>query len=86
MDGSQHYEEVNMYKDPERTAFLEGYGLGILRIPNNEVSGNFRGVCEYIDDACKQSPSQLSGFAQGSLSSVDTYCKNPTYDRNHRSD
>ncbi|MCI6123938.1 MAG: endonuclease domain-containing protein [Christensenellaceae bacterium] len=27
MDGSQHYEEVNMYKDPERTAFLEGYGL-----------------------------------------------------------
>ena len=27
LDGSQHYEEVNMYKDPERTAFLEDYGL-----------------------------------------------------------
>ena len=44
LDGSQHYEDENMDKDEERTTFLEGYGLQVLRIPNNEVSRNFRGV------------------------------------------
>ena len=60
LDGSQHYEEWNVEKDAERTAFLEGYGLTIIRIPNNEVSRNFYGVCEYIDTAAKQSLSQKS--------------------------
>ena len=59
LDGSQHYEGNGATKDAERTAFLEGYGLRVLRIPNNEVNQNFRGVCEYIDDAVKQSLSQL---------------------------
>ena len=59
LDGSQHYEKDNVEKDAERTAFLEGYGLRVIRIPNNEVSRNFRGVCEYIDAAVKQSLSQL---------------------------
>ena len=36
LDGSQHYEPSNQAKDSERTAFLEGYGLTVLRIPNNE--------------------------------------------------
>ena len=60
LDGSQHYEDDNFEKDAERTAFLEGYGLTIIRIPNNEVSRNFRGVCEYIDIAVRQSLSQKS--------------------------
>jgi len=60
LDGSQHYDEENLEKDAERTAFLEGYGLTVIRIPNNEVSRNFRGVCEYIDTAVKQSLSQKS--------------------------
>ena len=60
LDGSQHYEDVNTEKDAERTAFLEGYGLTIIRIPNNEVSRNFRSVCEYIDAAVRQSLSQKS--------------------------
>ncbi len=59
LDGSQHYEEIGVQKDTERTTFLEGYGLKIIRIPNNEVSRNFRGVCEDIDAAVKQSLSQL---------------------------
>ena len=54
LDGSQHYEEKERIKDEERTRFLQGYGLKIIRIPNNEVSGNFQGVCEYIDWAVKQ--------------------------------
>ena len=60
LDGSQHYEEINAERDAERTAFLESYGLTVIRIPNNEVMRNFRGVCEYIDTALKQSLSQKS--------------------------
>ena len=60
LDGSQHYEDDNLEKDAERTAFLEGYGLTIIRIPNNEVSRNFCGICEHIDTAVRQSLSQKS--------------------------
>jgi len=60
LDGSQHYEDINAEKDAERTAFLEGYGLTVIRIPNNEVIRNFCGVCEYIDTTVKQSLSQKS--------------------------
>ena len=59
LDGSQHYEDGNMKKDGERTAFLEAYGLTVIRIPNNEVSRNFCGVCAYIDSVVKQSLNQL---------------------------
>jgi len=59
LDGSQHYEDRNAEKDADRTTFLQNYGLTIIRIPNNEVNRNFRGVCEYIDTAVKQSLSQL---------------------------
>ena len=61
LDGSQHYEPDNIQKDNERTEFLKGYGLKIIRILNNEVAQNFRGVCEYIDAAVKQSLSQPLG-------------------------
>ena len=59
LDGSQHYEDRNVKKDADRTAFLEGYGLRVIRISNNEVGRNFREACEYIDAAVKQSLSQL---------------------------
>ena len=44
-----------MVRDKERTAYLNEYGITVLRIPNNEVYRNFRGVCSYIDEAVKQS-------------------------------
>ena len=49
LDGSQHFQEDNVQKDAERTAFLKAYGLKVIRIPNNDIIKNFRGVCEYID-------------------------------------
>ena len=61
LDGSQHYENGGPEKDAARTAFLKGYGLRVLRIPNNEFNGNFRGVCAYIDDAVRRSLSQPDG-------------------------
>ena len=60
LDSSQHYEDANAQKDAERTSFLEGYGLTVIRIPNNEISRNFSGVCAYIDATVIQSLSQKS--------------------------
>jgi len=59
LDGSQHYDDCVVEKDAERTAFLESYGLKVIRIPNNEVNRNFRNVCDYIDTVVGQSLSQL---------------------------
>ena len=61
LDGSQHYHPTEIDKDAQRTAFLKDYGLTVIRIPNNEIFTNFRGVCEYIDLAVKQSLSQPDG-------------------------
>ena len=49
LDGSQHYDEEEMRQDRMRTAYLEQFGLKVVRIPNNEVNQNLDGVCEYID-------------------------------------
>ena len=59
LDGSQHFEPEEIQKDADRTAFLESFGIQVIRIPNNDVTQNFPGVCEYIDTAVKQSLSQL---------------------------
>ena len=59
LDGSQHYEVSGFTKDSERTAYLQQYNITVVHIPNNEVSHNFSGVCEYIDLQVKQSLSQL---------------------------
>ena len=49
LDGSQHYEQTGQRKDFIRTQRLHEWGLTVLRIPNNAVTGQFREVCEYID-------------------------------------
>lgn len=59
LDGSQHYEDNAIIKDNERTAFLSGYDITVIRIPNNEVIKNFSDVCQFIDEKVKRSLSQL---------------------------
>ena len=54
LDGSQHYEETGLQKDQIRTERIENRNLSVIRIPNNEVNRNFRGVCEYIDLAVQK--------------------------------
>jgi len=54
LDGSQHYDARNLQADKDRTEYLEGYGLQVLRIPNSEINSNFYGVCEYIDKVVQQ--------------------------------
>ena len=54
LDGSQHFEDNNTQKDIIRSEYLEDFGIHVVRILNNEVTGNFNGVCEYIDKMVKQ--------------------------------
>ena len=59
LDGSFHYEDINIEKDNERTKFLEtNFGVKVIRIPNNYIIENFSGVCEFIDNIVKQSLSR----------------------------
>ncbi len=59
LDGSQHYEDIGLVSDAKRTAYLEGYGIKVIRISNLDVLKNFEGVCVFIDNEVKQSLSQL---------------------------
>ena len=49
LDGSGHYEPVQIEKDTERTAKLKHYGIDVLRISNLDIDNNFKAVCDYID-------------------------------------
>ena len=50
LDGSQHYEDAGKQYDAERTRYLEGLGLMVVRFSNLEVNREFRAVCEYLDE------------------------------------
>ena len=63
LDGSQHYEGKGLLKDKIRTEKIESRNLTVIRIPNNEVNTNFRGVCEYIDLFVKESLHQPNGWS-----------------------
>lgn len=49
IDGSQHYEEDGMAYDRERTAYLNGLGLEVIRFSNRDVNERFQAVCQMID-------------------------------------
>ena len=53
LDGSQHYEEAGLKSDLCRTEIIEKRNLLVIRIPNNDITRDFRGVCEYIDQIVK---------------------------------
>ena len=60
IDGSGHYTDEGKQYYSERTAFLEGYGLTVIRIPNTEICYNFKGVCDYISHIVEQSIGQIA--------------------------
>ena len=49
IDGSQHYEPETAHRDAERTAYLEGLGLRVLRFSNYDVEVHFEAVCAAIE-------------------------------------
>ncbi|MBR4069018.1 MAG: endonuclease domain-containing protein [Clostridia bacterium] len=74
LDGSQHYTDENLLKDAERTRFLEGYDLQVLRISNNQINQNFEGVCLYIDAAVKQALKKKADNPSVSASADSSLC------------
>ena len=55
LDGSQHYEEEGLLNDEKRTAYLEEFGIKVIRISNLDILKKFEGACYYIDSVIKQS-------------------------------
>ena len=41
LDGSQHYEDDGLSNDEKRTAYLEQYGIKVIRISNLDILKNF---------------------------------------------
>ena len=59
LDGSQHYDPVEMEKDRKRTAYMNAQGLLVLRFTNLEVQQQFRNVCEAIHMAVRERTSSV---------------------------
>jgi len=55
IDGSGHFTEDGKEYDQQRTAFLEEFGLKVVRISNTEIHENFQGVCDHIHHIVEQS-------------------------------
>ncbi|WMJ22068.1 endonuclease domain-containing protein [Paludicola sp. MB14-C6] len=49
LDGSQHFTEMAMDYDKERTAILSNLGITVIRFTNQEVEEQFEVVCEKIN-------------------------------------
>ncbi len=54
LDGSQHYLPEGKAYDTQRSAFLQGEGILVLRFSNTDVLQNLRGVCQVIDSTVKE--------------------------------
>ena len=54
IDGSQHYDKNGIAYDAERTAYLESFGLQVLRYSNREIDREFLAVCQQIDAIIKE--------------------------------
>lgn len=48
IDGGQHYESINFYKDKARTGYLEKSGFKVLRFTNIDVLKNLENVLNKI--------------------------------------
>jgi very-short-patch-repair endonuclease len=48
VDGGQHFTPEGLAYDLERTAFLEGLGLQVIRFSNFDVLENFAGVAARV--------------------------------------
>jgi very-short-patch-repair endonuclease len=53
VDGAQHYSPEGLVADAERTTFLEGLGLKVIRFSNVDVLENLAGVVERLSEVLK---------------------------------
>ena len=60
LDGSQHFTAQGLASDTNRTAYLEGLGIKVLRFTNEDVNKRIYDVCHTIDRAVKERLANLS--------------------------
>jgi very-short-patch-repair endonuclease len=53
VDGAQHYSPEVLVADAERTAFLEGLGLRVIRFSNADILENLDGVGLRLSEVLK---------------------------------
>ena len=49
VDGRQHYDEKSRDYDARRTAYIEQFGLQVVRVLNRDIHKNFPAVCQMLD-------------------------------------
>jgi len=59
IDGKQHETKQGSAHDLERTLYLAGYGLTVLRLSNAAVDADYANVCEVIDMTIRQKLSEI---------------------------
>ena len=62
VDGKHHATPEVMAYDDVRTAILQSYQLTVIRIRNEEIDGNFCGVCKRLDQQIRE---ELSKWEEG---------------------
>ena len=73
LDGGGHYMPDQARKDELRSDDLASMKITVVRICNLDIEQNFRGVCEYIDQAVSNSlPQSASLTAPSSEGALDT--------------
>ena len=65
LEGSIHQEQAQIEYDSVRLDALEGLGVWVLRLKNEEISGNLEGVLERIRAALANPNSPLSLWERG---------------------
>ena len=50
IDGDSHFNTNGKFYDADRTNILQGYGLRVIRITNQDVLNHFSEVCKKIKD------------------------------------
>ncbi|MDX2006338.1 MAG: endonuclease domain-containing protein [Meiothermus sp.] len=66
LDGDSHFTPEGRAYDLERTAYLEGLGLHVLRFTNLEVLHNLEGVGQAIEQEVRQRTAFLASSEAGS--------------------
>ena len=72
LDGGGHYTAEQIEQDKIRTEELESMDLKVLRICNLDIDRNFRGVCENLDLAVKNSLPQSASLTAPSSEGAKT--------------
>ena len=54
IDGNHHDTKQGIAHDFERTQYLQGYGLAVLRFSNTAIDTDYTNVCKRIDEMIRQ--------------------------------